>query len=170
MDRELFLLYTMATFTGVAAICLVVMAGMVFGMYKSSKAMRERAAQFMDKCEPLADSARLTLDETRDQTKGILADVKELTASGRKQMSTVEALIDDLSQTARVQAQRVDGGLETTLQRVNDTTAIVQKSILEPIRQVRGIVSAVTAVLDHLSGSSRRPTVDRATTDEDMFI
>lgn len=170
MDRELFLLYTMAAFTGVAAICLVAMAGMVFGMYKSSKAMRDRTSQFMDKCEPLADSARQTLEDTRGQTKEILVDVKELTASGRKQMATVESLLEDLSQTARVQAERVDGGLETTLQRVNETTAVVQKTILEPIRQVRGVVSAVTAVLDHLSGSSRRPTVDQATTDEDMFI
>ncbi len=54
MDRELLLLYIMATFTGVAAIALVIMAGMVLGMYRSSKAMRERAVRFMDKCEPLA--------------------------------------------------------------------------------------------------------------------
>lgn len=170
MDRELLLLYIMATFTGVAAIALVIMAGMVLGMYRSSKAMRERAVLFMDKCEPLAESARQTLEETRKQTKEILVDVKELTASGRKQMTTVESLIEDLSQTARVQAKRVDGSVETTLQRVNETTAVVQKTILEPIRQVRGVVSAVTAVLDHLSGASRRPTVDRATGDDEMFI
>jgi methyl-accepting chemotaxis protein len=170
MDRELLLLYTMAAFTGVAAISLVAMAGMVFGMYRSSKLMRERVTSFMDKVEPLADSARQTLDETREQTKGILADVKELTASGRKQMAAVESLLDDLSQTARLQAERVDGGVEMTLRRVNETTEIVQKTILEPIRQIRGVVSAVTAVLEHLSGASRRPTPDRATSDEEMFI
>ena len=170
MDRELLLLYTMAAFTGVAAIALVVMAGMVFGMYRSSKAMRERATSFMDKLEPLAESARKTLDETRDQTKQILVDVKEITASGRKQMATVESLLDDLSQTARLQAERVDGGVEVTLRRLNETTEIVQKTILGPIRQVRGVVSAVTAVLEHLSGASRRPTPDRATSDEEMFI
>lgn len=170
MDRELLLLYTMAAFTGVAAISLVVMAGMVFGMYRSSKLMRERVTAFMDKLEPLADSARRTLDDTRDQTKEILVDVKELTASGRKQMATVESLLTDLSQTARLQVERVDGGVETTLRRVNETTEIVQKTILEPIRQVRGVVSAVTAVLEHLSGASRRPTPDRATSDEEMFI
>ena len=170
MDRELLLLYTMAAFTGVAAISLVAMAGMVFGMYRSSKLMRVRATSLMDKLEPLAESARKTLDETRDQTKEILVDVKELTASGRKQMATVESLLDDLSQTARVQAERVDGGVETTLRRVNETTEIVQKTILEPIRQVRGVVFAVTAVLEHLSGASRRPTPDRATSDEEMFI
>lgn len=170
MDRELLLLYTMAAFTGVAALSLVVMAGMVFGMYRSSQLMRERIIAFMDKLEPLADSARQTLDETRSQTKDILVDVKELTAAGRKQMATVEGLLDDLSRTARLQAERVDGGVELTLRRVNETTEIVQKTILEPIRQVRGVVSAVTAVLEHLSGASRRPTPDRATSDEEMFI
>ena len=117
MDRELLLLYTMAAFTGVAAIALVAMAGMVFGMYRSSKVMRERATSFMDKVEPLAESARKTLDETRDQTNQILVDVKEITASGRKQMATVESLLDELSQTARLQAERVDGGVEVTLRR-----------------------------------------------------
>lgn len=170
MDRELLLLYIMAAFTGVAAISLVAMAGMVFGMYRSSKLMRARAVSFMDKCEPLAESARQTLEETREQTKEILADIKELTASGRKQMGTVETLLDDLSQTARVQAQRVDGGVELTLARVNETTEAVQKTILEPIRQVRGVVSAVSAILEHLSGTSRRPTPDKATSDEEMFI
>ena len=170
MDRELLLLYTMAAFTGVAAIALVAMAGMVFGMYRSSKVMRDRVTSFMDKVEPLAESARKTLDETRDQTKQILVDVKDITASGRKQMATVESLLDDLSQTARLQAERVDGGVEVTLRRLNETTEIVQKTILGPIRQVRGVVSAVTAVLEHLSGASRRPTPDRATSDEEMFI
>ena len=170
MDRELLLLYTMAAFTGVAAIALVVMAVMVFGMYRSSKEMRARVTLFIDKLEPLADSARKTLDETREQTKDILVDVKALTTSGCKQMATVESLLADLSQTARLQAERVDGGVEMTLRRVNETTEIVQKTILEPIRQVRGIVSAVTAVLEHLSGASRRPTPDRATSDEEMFI
>jgi hypothetical protein len=146
------------------------MAGMVFGMYRSSKLMRERVTSFLDKVEPLADSARQTLDETREQTKSILVDVKELTTSGRKQMATLEGLLDDLSQTARLQAERVDGSVEMTLRRVNETTEIVQKTILEPIRQVRGVVSAVTAVLEHLSGASRRPTPDRATSDEEMFI
>jgi ABC-type transporter Mla subunit MlaD len=170
MDRELLLLYTMTAFTGVAAISLVVMACMVFGMYRSSKLMRERITSFLDKLEPLADSARQTLDETRKQTKDILVDVKELTAAGRKQMASVESLLEDLSQTARLLAERVDGGVELTLRRVNETTEILQKTILEPIRHVRGVVSAVTAVLEHLSGASRRPTPDRATSDEEMFI
>ena len=170
MDRELLLLYTMTAFTGVAAISLVAMAGMVFGMYRSSKMMRERATAFMDRLEPLADSARKTLEETREQTKEILVDVKELTAAGRKQMATVESLLDDLSQTARLQAERVDSGVELTVRRLNETTAAVQKTILAPIRQVRGVTSAVTAVLEHLSGASRRPTPDRATSDEEMFI
>jgi hypothetical protein len=170
MDRQLLLLYTMAAFTGVAAICLIAMAGMVFGIYRTSKLMRARVTTFLDKAEPLAESARKTLEETRGQTKDILVDVKEITASGRKQMATVESLLDDLSQKARVQAERVDGGVELTLRRVNETTEMVQKTILAPIRQVRGVVSGVTAVLEHLSGASRRPTPDRATSDEELFI
>ena len=170
MDRELLLLYTMATFTGVAAVSIVVMAGMVFGMYRSSKVLRERTSVFMDKWEPVADSARKTLEETRDQTKGILVDIKELTASGKRQMETVEGLVNDLSQTARLQAERIDGGVETTLRRVNETTEAVQKTIINPVRQIRGVVLAVSAILEHLSGASRRPTPDRATSDEEMFI
>jgi ABC-type transporter Mla subunit MlaD len=170
MDRELLLLYTMAAFTGVAALSLVAMAGMVFGMYRSSKLLRTRATSFMDKLEPLAESARQTLDDTRGQTKAILADVKEVTASARKQMATLESLLEDLSLTARVQAERVDGGVETTVRRVNETTELVQKTIMAPIRQLRGVASGLTAVLEHLSGASRRPTPDRATSDEELFI
>ena len=168
MDQDL-LLKTMAAFTGVAAIALVVMMAMLIAIYKSVSAMRERSTQFLDRWEPLADDAKKTLGEFRTQSSSILADVKNLTESGRQQVERVETLITDVQAAARVTFERVDQSLQTNLRRVDDTAAAVQNTVLTPVRQARAMAAAVDAVVRHLAGRNR-PTVDRATIDEEMFI
>ena len=169
MDRELLLLYTMAAFTGVAAVALVLMLGMMFATYRAISALRERSMQFLDRWEPVADDAKRTLTETREQSAKILADVKTLTESGQQQMQNVAEMLAEFRAGTSDQLQRVDDTLRTTLQRVDETTAALQQTFLVPVRQARGVAAAVDAVFRTLGGR-RRPSVDRATQDEEMFI
>jgi hypothetical protein len=53
--------------------------------------------------------------------------------------------------------------------RVHDTTEAVQKTVLVPVRQVRAVAAAFGAIVGSLN-ARRRPTVDQATLDEEMFI
>lgn len=168
-DRELFLLQIMAVFTGVAAIALLLMMGFMFAIMRAMHAVRERALQFMDRWEPLADTSQKSLEEFQVQSKDILADVKKLTASGQSQMERIDSMVGDLHQSAKTQMDRVDSTLVDTLRRVEETTEAVQQTILVPVRQVRAVAAGVDAVLRHLVGR-RRPTVDQATIDEEMFI
>jgi hypothetical protein len=74
-----------------------------------------------------------------------------------------------VSATARRQLERLDEVMAQTLARANETVAALQKSLMIPIRQLRGVAAAAAAVLDTLV-ARRRATVDRATLDEEMFI
>jgi uncharacterized protein YoxC len=169
MDQD-FLLKVMAAFTGVAAIALVIMMGMMIAVYKSVSALRERSAQFLDRWEPIAGDAKQTLADFRTQSTTILADVKNLTDSGNKQMQRVETLLTDVQTAARTSFERVDQSLQQNLRRVDETTQAVQNTFLVPVKQARAVAAAVDAVLRHLSGSRKRPTVDQVTLDEEMFI
>jgi hypothetical protein len=168
MDQEL-LLKTMAAFTGVAAIALLIMMGMMIGVYKSVSAMRERSTQFLDRWEPVADDAKKTLTDFRTQSSTILADVKNLTESGKQQMQRVETLLTDVQTAAKTSYERIDETLQNNLRRVDETAAAVQNTVLTPVKQARAMAAAVDAVFRHLAGR-RRPTVDQVTLDEEMFI
>lgn len=159
----------MAAFTAVAAIALVIMMGMMIGIYKSVSAMRERSTGFLDRWEPVAEDAKQTLGDFRTQSSAILTDVKKLTETGKTQVDRVDVLLTDLQSAAKTTFDRVDQSLAVNLRRVDETTEAVQNTVLKPVRQIRGMAAAVDATLRHLSGRNR-PTVDRATIDEEMFI
>lgn len=169
MDQDL-LLKVMAAFTGVAAVALVIMMGMMIAIYKSVSAMRERSTQFLDRWEPIADDAKQTLGDFRTQSTEILGDVKNLTTNSKQQLERVNTLLTDVQAAAKTSFERVDQSLQQNLRRVDETTAAVQDTFLVPVKQVRAMAAAVDAVFRHLAGSRKRPTVDQVTIDEEMFI
>ena len=69
----------------------------------------------------------------------------------------------------KVQGERVELVVEDILSRVQEVVGVVSGGVLRPVKEVSGIVSGVkTAVRTFISG--RRPTVERATHDDEMFI
>ncbi len=169
MDRDLLLLYIMAVFTGVSAIALVIQMCFLFGMYRSLKALRERAVGFMDRWEPLAEQAQKTLEQVRGQSDQILKKVDGLAVQSKTQLDKVDTLLTDVSHTTRLQLERIDRAIADTVERVHETTEAVQKTVLVPVRQIRAVAAALSAIVNALN-ARRRPTVDQATLDEEMFI
>ena len=71
-NSQQLLLTTMAAFTGVAAVALIIQMAFLFGIYRAVKALQERSSAFMDRWEPVADSSMKTLEQLREQTNEIL--------------------------------------------------------------------------------------------------
>ena len=68
-----------------------------------------------------------------------------------------------------LERERFDVMVSDTVERVQETTAAVQNTILKPVREVNGLVSGVRAALTALARGNRA-SVDHATQDEEMFI
>ena len=168
-DSQQRLLTIMAVFTGVAAVALIIQMAFLFGIFRAVKGMQERSAAFMDRWEPVADSSLKALEQLREQSTEILKKISELTDSTKDQIDKVDSILSDVSEFSKTQLGRVDHTVEGTLQRLNETSEALQTTLLAPIRQVRAMVSALSAIVESLF-SGRRQTVDRATTDEEMFI
>lgn len=161
----------MAVFTGVAAIALLLMLGMLFGMYRAMNELKGRTTVFLDRWEPMADTAQATVKELREKTTPILDDVKRLTEKGQLQMEKIDGILVDLQASTKTQLARVDKSVQINIDRIEETAELVQKTILQPVKQVRAIAAGVDAALKQLSGlRRRRPTPDQATLDEEMFI
>ncbi len=173
---ETTLLYVMTAFVIISAIALCIQAGMLAGIYKSTKALQEKINPLVPKVEILVERASSTVEQSGKQiteittrANAILDSSKEIVDSTKRQLAMVEEVVGDAAVRAKVQMERVELVLDDTLSRAHETIAVVHDGIMRPLREVNGIAVGVRAALAALARGDR-PTVDRATSDEEMFI
>jgi len=167
MDQPL--LIVMAVFTGVAAIAMVMQAAMMYGVSKSARAVAERVAQLAPKVESLAESSRAAIDEGRASMAEITSRTKEILDTTQRQLNRVDRVLEDVEERARVQLDRAEAVVDDAVSRAQQTVAIVHGGIMKPIREINGVAAGVRAAI-HYFMRGGRPTPDRVTVDEEMFI
>jgi uncharacterized protein YoxC len=167
MDKQFLLV--LSIFTGVAALALVVQMFLFLGLYRSIKAIQERLQAFTDRADPLLDSTRRLVEETRTQTRDVFGKVQEIVDATRTQVVRLDELLAEVTKHTRTQLERIDRVAEDACDRVEATVAAVQKTVLAPVREINAVAAAVRAVVGHL-GRRRLAAVERPTQDEDLFI
>jgi ABC-type transporter Mla subunit MlaD len=156
---------------GVAAswVTTLVIAVAMLWIYRSSRRMEEKVGLLLDKASPVLDSARSLVDDARPKIQEVIVRTAEITTLARDQMARLDALVTETSDSVRVQIERIDMVVGDAVNRVQETTAAVQGTILKPVREVNGLISGVRAALSTLARGNRA-SVDHATQDEEMFI
>jgi hypothetical protein len=156
---------------GVAAswVTTLVIAVAMLWVYRSSRRMEEKVGLLLDKASPVLDSARSLVDDARPKIQEVFVRAAEITTLARDQMARLDALVTETSDSVRVQIERIDMVVGDAVERVQETTAAVQGTILKPVREVNGLISGVRAALSTLARGNRA-SVDHATQDEEMFI
>ena len=177
------LLYIMTAFVIISAIALCIQAGMLAGMYKSTKALQKsiqplipkvealvpKVEAILPKVEGLVDSTKATIDQSRKQIADITARTNEILDSTKHQLSMVEEVVSDATARAKVHLERIDMVVDDTVNRAHETIATLHGGVMRPLKEINGIAAGLRTALMFLSRSNR-PSVDRATTDEEMFI
>jgi len=175
MNQEI-LLYIMTGFVIISGIALCVQAGLLFGIYKASKAMQEQTASIVPQAKSILAKAESTLDHSRknvvDVTQRFLEigeKANEMMDIGKAQLLELSAVVSDASTRAKVQIERAEMVVDDTVTRVHESVAAVHGGIMRPIREVQGVATGVrTAVSTFMRGG--RPSVAQATQDDEMFI
>jgi hypothetical protein len=174
--NETTLLYVMTAFVIISAIALCIQAGMLTAIYKTTKSLEEKINPLVPKVESLVVKAQATVEQSGRQiteittrANAILESSRDILDSTKRQLAIVEEVVGDAAVRARVQMERVELVLDDTLSRAHETVAVVHDGIMRPLREVNGIAAGVRAALGALARGNR-PTVDRATSDEEMFI
>lgn len=162
------LLYIMAGFTAVAAVALVIQACLMFGLYKATVALTERVTAMLPKVEALMDTSRVTIEESRVTIAEIRQKSNLILDAGHKQIQLLEFILNDAAERTSKQLAYAEAVVQDALSRVEDTVELVHKGVLKPIRSVTSIAAGVGAALQYLM--RRRPSGERATLDEEMFI
>jgi hypothetical protein len=121
---------------------------------------------------PTVETAQTMLTELRPKIESTVANVSETTALVHAQTVRLDATVNDLIDRTRLQVIRADEMVTRTLDRVEDASEKVHRTVVSPIRQVSGVIQGLTAGLEFLvAGKRRRSGGDGVNVPQDeMFI
>jgi len=144
--------------TGLAVLLQAcVLAAMYFTMRKSGERMEALAAEVKTKVLPTVEQAQAMLTEIRPKLEIIAGNLEETTTAVRGQVLRGDAAVNDVVDRARLQVIRADELLSRTLDRVEQTSDMVHKTVISPVRQLSGLMQGITVGLEFLfSGRGRR--------------
>lgn len=153
----------------VSSVSLLVQAIASWRVYQSVRRLQEEVSPLIPQAKAAIEQAETTfrqaaaeLHEAAGMAKGIMESVQE-------QVDGIDRARQEIAAQWRVQSERIDLVLEDILSRVQDVVGVVHGTVMRPVREVSGMVAGVKAALQTLL-LARRPSVDRATHDDEMFI
>jgi hypothetical protein len=152
-----------------SAIAMIAMAAMVYGMFKSIRALQGQVSIFLPKAEGFIESTEKALVENQTQIKEITARAITVLDTTQKQLVRVDGFVEDTTNRARVQMDRLEMVLDDTVGRVHTTVVTLNDGILKPLREFNALAAGIRAALFHFFRSSKRGIV-HITSDEEMFI
>jgi len=147
-------------FIALTALAALLQAGVLVALYlgvrKSSAHIEALTAEFKTKALPALETAQATLAELRPKLTVIADNLTETTHSVRAQVERMDATVNDAVDRARLQIIRADELLTRTLDRVEETSDMVHKTVISPVRQLSGVLQGITVGLEFLLGSRAR--------------
>ena len=154
-------------FVALTGIAVLLQAGLLLGMYltmrKTGARLEELATEVKPKALPAIESTKSTLEsaqaiinEFQPRVKVIIENVEETSSAIRAQVDRANAVVNDAVDRARLQIIRGDEMLTRTLDKVENTSDIVTRTVVSPVKQVSGIIQGVTAGVEFLFGNKGR--------------
>jgi len=161
-------------FIAITAAAVVIQAGILIGMYlatrKTSARVEALAGEVKTKILPTVEIAQAMLTELRPKIETLVSNFSESSAMVRAQMERLDATFSDVVDRTRLQVIRADELLGRTLDRVEQTTDMVHKTVVSPVRQVSGLVQGLTAGLEFFFSGRRRQRNGTPVAQDEMFI
>jgi hypothetical protein len=165
-------------FIALTAFAILLQAGILVAMYvtmrKSSQRMEGLATEVRNKILPTIEQVQSIVTEMRPRLEIITENVEQTTTQLRAQLQRIDAAVGDAVDRGRLQIIRADELLSRTLDRVEHTSEMVQKTVVSPVRHISGIMQGITVGLEFLlnrrargNGSVRER---RPVPQDEMFI
>jgi len=164
-------------FIALTGAAVVLQAGLLAAMYlamrKTSTRMEALAEEVKSKALPTLEATQSLLAEIRPKVEVIADNLMATSAVVRDEIQRVDAAVNDVVDRARLQVIRADDMLTRTLDRVEETSEIVQRTVTSPVRHVSGVIKGVTVGLEVLLGNrgkNGRSRDRRPLPQDEMFI
>jgi len=162
-------------FIAVTTFAVVVQAGILVGLYlavrKSAARMEALATEVKSRVLPTVETAQNLMVELRPKIDVISNNLAESSDLVRNQLGRLDATVTDVLDRARLQVIRADELLNRTMDKVEETSEVVHKTVISPLRQVNGLMAAISTGVDVFLGQKRRhPRNGGGVPQDEMFI
>jgi methyl-accepting chemotaxis protein len=169
-------------FIAVTSFAVVIQAGIMVALFmtvkKSTSKMEALAEEVKTKAVPLIQTVQASVVELRPKIEAIAAraeeisaNVSESTTTLKNQINRIDATVTDTIDRARLQVIRADELLSRTIDKVEQTSEVVQRTVTSPIRQVNGLMAAITTGVEVFIGQKKRhPRNGAGVPRDEMFI
>jgi len=170
MDDSLLRIFVFVTGFAVVLQALI-MAALYLAVRKSSEKMEALATEFTGKALPTMETVHGLLTELRPKIETLTTNASESSTLVRNQLARIDATLTDALDRTRLQVIRADELLNRTLDRVEETSDVVHKTVMSPLRHVNGLVAAISTGVDVFLGQKRRhPKNGAGVPQDEMFI
>jgi hypothetical protein len=109
--------------------------------------------------------------ELRPKIEMLTENVSESSTVVRNQLGRIDATLTDALDRTRLQVIRADELLNRTMDKVEETSDAVHRTVISPLRQVNGLMAAISTGVDVFLGQKRRhPKNGDGVPQDEMFI
>jgi len=162
-------------FIVVTAVAVSIQAGILVGLFltvrKSAEKMEALATDITSKTLPKMESVLAMMVELRPKIEVLTENVSESSTLVRNQLGRIDATLTDALDRTRLQVIRADELLNRTMDKVEDTSDAVHRTVISPLRQVNGLMAAISTGVDVFLGQKRRhPKNGDGVPQDEMFI
>jgi len=153
-----------------ACIAFLVQAVVVLLLYRVARATQSKIMPLVDRADPILVTTRQILEETKPRIGEVSVEVVEIAKTARRQADRIGELLGESSERAKARLAQIDRTVDETVEQVEQVGDAVKTAVLKPVKEVNGLMAGVKAAISTYAAGSRRPSVDHATQDEEMFI
>ena len=168
MDQQT-LLTLLTIFVAVSAVALLIQAGMLIGLFLVARQLQTKVTAILPDVQGAIAVSKRTIETVQTHIDKMGKSSNAILDVTKQQLAKVDELLTDASTRAKVQMERAEMVLDDAMTRTQQTVSFVQRGVVRPVREVYGVMAGIRTAMTRL-GRGGRPTVDHATSDEEMFI
>ena len=163
----------LAWFIGVTGFAVflqaLILVLMFFVMRKTSEKVEALAEEVKNKVLPTAELAHSMITELRPKIETVMDNVSVSTTVLRTQLERIDATLTDIVDRTRLQVIRADEFVTGTMDKLEETREVVQRTVVSPVRYLSGIAHGLSVGLEAFFGRRRGRNGVNVQQDE-MFI
>jgi len=161
-------------FVIIAAVAIVMQAGILFVLYKQIRQVNEKtaraAAELHAKITPILARLQALMEDTQPRISSMIADASEITHLARSQAQKLDRVFSEAGDRLRLQLIHADQIVSGALETIEEAGSKVRRTVWGPVHQASAFIKGVKVGLDFFR-SQRRPAEGRGEhSDEGLFI
>ncbi len=149
----------------------LIMVALYLAVRKSTAKMEALSTEVRSRVFPTMETVQNILVDLRPKIDLMGTNFSESSTLVRIQLGRIDVTLADALDRTRLQVIRADELLNRTMDKVEETSEAVHKTVISPLRQVNGLMAAISTGVEVFLGQKRRhPKNGGGVPHDEMFI